>query len=278
MEKKGGATSKGVMVLATVKGDVHDIGKNLVDIILTNNGYKVLNLGIKQTIDTILNSYQEHNADAIGMSGQLVKSTLIMKDNLEVMNERNIKVPVVLGGAALTRRYVEDDLKSLYNGTLFYARDAFAGLHTMDKLMSGNGEAQAATASASAVAITDGSAPGLAAVLESDEDLVGEDAKLGLRQPARPRVVEKIAGDTTHTNRSDISANAPVPQPPFLGSRVAQDIPLSDVFAYVNETALFKGQWQFKQGRKPKEEYQAFVAEHVRPVFEELTRSEREGC
>src|SRR5438445_788226 len=137
MEKKGGATAKGTMVLATVKGDVHDIGKNLVDIILTNNGYRVINLGIKQTIDTILNSYEEHQADAIGMSGLLVKSTLIMKENLEVMNEREIKVPVVLGGAALTRRYVEDDLKSLYKGTLFYARDAFAGLHTMDKLMNG---------------------------------------------------------------------------------------------------------------------------------------------
>src|SRR5467141_3196927 len=137
MEKKGGATSKGVMVLATVKGDVHDIGKNLVDIILTNNGYKVINLGIKQTIDSILQAYEEHGADAIGMSGLLVKSTLIMKENLELMNERGIKVPVVLGGAALTRRYVEDDLKSLYKGTLFYARDAFAGLHTMDKLMNG---------------------------------------------------------------------------------------------------------------------------------------------
>src|SRR5438445_591913 len=137
MEKKGGATAKGTMVLATVKGDVHDIGKNLVDIILTNNGYKVVNLGIKQPIDTILNAYEEHKADAIGMSGLLVKSTLIMKDNLEVMNEREIKVPVVLGGAEFTRRYVEDDLMSLYKGTLFYARDAFAGLHTMDKLMNG---------------------------------------------------------------------------------------------------------------------------------------------
>ena len=127
MEKKGGATAKGTMVLATVKGDVHDIGKNLVDIILTNNGYKVINLGIKQTIDNILNSYEEHQADAIGMSGLLVKSTLIMKENLELMNERGIKVPVVLGGAALTRRYVDDDLKSLYKGQLFYARDAFAG-------------------------------------------------------------------------------------------------------------------------------------------------------
>ena len=146
MEKKGGSTSKGTMVLATVKGDVHDIGKNLVDIILTNNGYKVINLGIKQTIDSILQSWEEHKADAIGMSGLLVKSTLIMKENLELMNERGITVPVVLGGAALTRRYVDDDLKSLYKGQLFYARDAFAGLHTMDKLVGGNGGALTAEA------------------------------------------------------------------------------------------------------------------------------------
>ena len=134
MEKKGGATAKGTMVLATVKGDVHDIGKNLVDIILTNNGYKVVNLGIKQTIESILEAHAEHQSDAIGMSGLLVKSTLVMKENLELMNERGINVPVVLGGAALNRRYVDEDLRPLYKGQLFYARDAFAGLHTMDKL------------------------------------------------------------------------------------------------------------------------------------------------
>src|SRR5438067_10437180 len=154
MEKKGGATAKGTMVLATVKGDVHDIGKNLVDIILTNNGYRVINLGIKQTIDAILNAYEEHRADAVGMSGLLVKSTLVMKENLEVMNERGIEVPVILGGAALTRRYVEDDLKSRYKGTLFYARDAFAGLHTMDKLMSGDGHAVVAEAKAAVAAVS----------------------------------------------------------------------------------------------------------------------------
>src|SRR5256884_7166644 len=194
MEKKGGATTKGTMVMATVKGDVHDIGKNLVDIILTNNGYKVINLGIKQTIDTILNSYEEHKADAIGMSGLLVKSTLIMKENLEVMNEREIKVPVVLGGAALTRRYVEDDLKSLYKGTLYYARDAFAGLHTMDRLMSeisGNGEhaTKGATISVESVPGADrgpraGSPRGVmdaTGSIAEDDDLVGEEAKLGIR-------------------------------------------------------------------------------------------------
>ncbi len=272
MEKKGGATAKGTMVLATVKGDVHDIGKNLVDIILTNNGYRVINLGIKQTIDAILNAYQEHKADAIGMSGLLVKSTLIMKENLEIMNERGIGVPVVLGGAALTRRYVEDDLKSLYKGTLFYARDAFAGLHTMDKLMSGDGHDGEEQAKAAAAA-----ASGNGDQVEEAEDLVGEDAKLGLRKPAKPRGAKRVAGDTTHTLRSDVRTDVPIPQPPFFGSRVALDIPIKNVFAYVNETALFKGQWQFKQGRTSAEEYQALVAEKVRPVYEELKeRCERE--
>src|SRR5205807_5622312 len=264
MEKKGGATAKGTMVIATVKGDVHDIGKNLVDIILTNNGYKVINLGIKQTIDTILNSYEEHKADAIGMSGLLVKSTLIMKENLEVMNEREIKVPVVLGGAALTRRYVEDDLKSLYKGTLFYARDAFAGLHTMDKLMSGVAQ----------TSVCDGDGDHRLKSMPPDEELLAEEAKLGVRKPTRVRAV---VGDTTQTIRSNVATDAPIPRAPFLGSRVIDDIPLPNVFAYVNETALFKGPWQFKQGRKPADEYQSFVAEHVRPVFEELkARSERE--
>jgi len=273
MEKKGGATSKGTMVLATVRGDVHDIGKNLVDIILTNNGYKVINLGIKQTIDAILSAYEENQADAIGMSGLLVKSTLIMKENLEVMNERGIQVPVVLGGAALTRRYVEDDLKSLYQGTLFYARDAFAGLHTMDKLMSGDGHALEGKAVAAAAIIAGNGDSG-----EDIEELIGEEAKLGVRKSVRPRGVTRITGDTTHTVRSEVASNVPIPRPPFFGSRVVHDIPLEDVFAFVNETALFKGQWQFKQGRKSAEEYQALVAEHVRPVFEELKRrSEREG-
>jgi 5-methyltetrahydrofolate--homocysteine methyltransferase len=204
-----------------------------------------------------------------------VKSTLIMKENLEVMNERNITVPVVLGGAALTRRYVEDDLKTLYKGNLFYARDAFAGLHTMDKLMSGNGAEAAAAAAVSQVSVTGAEATGSAVVEE--EVLLAEEAKLGVRKPARVRASGSI-GDPTHTNRSAVAVDLPIPEPPFLGSRVAADIPLAEVFAFVNETALFKGQWQFKQGRKPAEEYQAFVAEHVRPVYEELkTRCAREG-
>src|SRR6185369_7587341 len=268
MEKKGGATAKGTMVLATVKGDVHDIGKNLVDIILTNNGYKVLNLGIKQTIESILQAYDEHGADAIGMSGLLVKSTLIMKENLELMNERGIKVPVVLGGAALTRRYVEEDLKSLYHGQLFYARDAFAGLHTMDQLMSGNGQGDAETGRhADAATLEAGDDP---------EDLIGEEAMFGIRKPARPRGM-RATGNTTHTVRSQVDPDVPIPTPPFYGSRVVDDIKLDDVFAFMNETALFKGQWQFKQGRTPIDEYQKLVQSKVRPIYEELKeRSKRE--
>ena len=273
IERKGGATEKGIMVLATVKGDVHDIGKNLVDIILTNNGYKVVNLGIKQPIDNILNAAQEHKADAIGMSGLLVKSTLIMRENLELMNERGINVPVVLGGAALTRRYVEDDLKSIYKGTLFYAKDAFAGLHTMDAL-TGDGVEAAQKDESKAVAASAGSNGNRQA--DDAEDLVGEDAKLG-RKAARTRSA-KQTGDTTHTVRSDVSTDAPIPRAPFYGSRVVEDISLDEVFAFVNETALFKGQWQFKQGKKTNEEYRILVQEKVRPVYEELKeRSVREG-
>jgi 5-methyltetrahydrofolate--homocysteine methyltransferase len=288
MEKKGGATAKGTMVLATVKGDVHDIGKNLVDIILTNNGYRVVNLGIKQPVENILNAAEEHKADAIGMSGLLVKSTLVMKENLELMTERGISVPVVLGGAALNRRYVDEDLKSLYRGTLFYAKDAFDGLHIMDALKGGRASAGAdgreseaanghAAKAAKAVA---GAGKGSAAEAASDdsEELVGEDAKLGVRRHARARAARAAAADTTDTTRSDVNPHAPIPRAPFYGSRVVENVPLEDVFAFVNETALFKGQWQFKQGKRSNEEYRAFVAEKVRPVYEELKqRSKREA-
>lgn len=268
MEKKGGATAKGTMVLATVKGDVHDIGKNLVDIILTNNGYKVHNLGIKQPIDSILQAYDEYGADAIGMSGLLVKSTLIMKENLELMNERGIQVPVVLGGAALTRRYVEDDLKSLYKGQLFYARDAFAGLHTMDKLVGGNGKPVVEALPQVSVQVSG----------DDIEDLVGEEAKLGTRKPAKPRGAIRQTASTSHTTRSKVTNDVVIPKAPFYGSRVVDDIPLDEVFAFINQTALFKGQWQFKQGKTPPAEYQEFVRETVRPIYEELkTRSNQDN-
>jgi len=258
-------SNKGVMVLATVKGDVHDIGKNLVDIILTNNGYKVVNLGIKQPIDDILSAWEETKCDAIGMSGLLVKSTLIMRDNLEIMNERGINVPVILGGAALNRRYVDNDLIPLYEGKLFYARDAFDGLHAMDQLTQ---KAEAAAAGAASVppALAGGEADEIVTVTDA-EDLVGEDAKLGVEAA---RVSSRPTGDTTHTTRSEISEAVSLPKAPFYGSKVVEITDLTKVFAYINGTALFKGQWQFKQGKKSAEEYKQILEETVYPKFAEI--------
>jgi 5-methyltetrahydrofolate--homocysteine methyltransferase len=176
------------------------------------------------------------------------------------MNERGIDVPVVLGGAALNRRYVDEDLRPLYKGQLFYARDAFAGLHTMDKLVTGNGNVSKAFAAE----------PEDAEPAEDVEDLIGEEAKLGIRKPARTRTSGTGTGDTTHTTRSAVSKDAAIPAAPFYGSRVVSDVDLDDVFSFVNETALFKGQWQFKQGRSKPEVYEELVRTKVRPVYNEL--------
>lgn len=268
MEKAEGS-NKGVLVLATVKGDVHDIGKNLVDIILTNNGYKVVNLGIKQPIDDILRAADEAKCDAIGMSGLLVKSTLIMRDNLELMNERGIKVPVILGGAALNRRYVDNDLIPLYKGKLFYARDAFDGLHAMDRLLS-----EPSTVAGGLTQPKNGAKepntdlqPSATADGSDSEDLVGEDAKLGVEAA---RASSRASGATTHTTRSNTAALEIVPKAPFYGSKVVEITDLTKVFAFINETALFKGQWQYKQGKKSAEEYKAILDETVYPKFAEI--------
>jgi 5-methyltetrahydrofolate--homocysteine methyltransferase len=271
MERVEGV-EKGVMVLATVKGDVHDIGKNLVDIILTNNGYKVINLGIKQPIEEILKASAEHRADAIGMSGLLVKSTLIMRDNLEVMNERNVKTPVILGGAALNRKYVENDLIPIYEGKLFYARDAFDGLHAMDLLTAGGRQEAASSEPAKAKAAAADYDEQLTADGSplTDEDLVGEDAKLGV---AAARVKQRTTDDeqrTKHTTRSNVSTDVEIPKAPFYGSKVVEITDLTKVFAFINETALFKGQWQYKQGKRSPEEYQKILEETVYPKFNEL--------
>ncbi len=274
MDKVEGS-NKGTLVLATVKGDVHDIGKNLVDIILTNNGYKVVNLGIKQPIDDILRSWEETKADAIGMSGLLVKSTLVMRDNLELMNERKIDVPVILGGAALNRRYVDADLIPLYEGKLFYARDAFDGLHAMDQLCEVGTHGPGAPKIAKTAVAGNGSEPpalagGVAGAIETvadSEDLVGEDAKLGR---AAARVSTRSAGNTTHTKRSEIATALTIPTAPFYGSKVVEITDLTKVFAFINETALFKGQWQYKQGRKTPEEYKKILDETVYPKFAEV--------
>lgn len=272
--EKAETTNKGTMVLATVKGDVHDIGKNLVDIILTNNGYRVVNLGIKQPIEDILRAWEENRADAIGMSGLLVKSTLIMRDNLEIMNERGITVPVILGGAALNRKYVESDLIPLYKGKLFYARDAFDGLNAMDLLTQGTTANSAEIKQIEAAAGNgNGSIPDDARdtvvqiAEEATEDLVGEDAKLG---KAAARISPTIRGDASHTQRSDVREDIEIPKAPFYGSKVVEIRDLSKVFAFINETALFKGQWQYKQGRRSAEEYREILETTVYPKFAEL--------
>jgi len=247
---KAKTTSKGVMVLATVKGDVHDIGKNLVDIILTNNGYRVVNLGIKCPVETMLHAAEEHQASAIGMSGLLVKSTLIMKENLEVMNERNITTPVVLGGAALTRRYVEGDLRSIYRGPVFYARDAFDGLHFMEKIAAG----------------TLGY-PAPAQEREDDEEaLTGTEAKIA----AAMRDDRRYTQPDPSVRRSNVRHDAPIPRAPFLGSRVVEDVSIDEVFGFVNEVALIRGQWQVRKGKMSEEEYRALLQEKVHPELERL--------
>lgn len=269
--EKADSSNKGTMVLATVKGDVHDIGKNLVDIILTNNGYNIVNLGIKQSIDTILDSWNETKADAIGMSGLLVKSTLVMRDNLEIMNERGINVPVILGGAALNRRYVDNDLIPLYHGKLFYARDAFDGLHAMDELTQKESVAEStsnsAAKAAAAAAAADERAEDANVPAVDPEDLVGDDAKLGR---AAARVSLRITGDTTHTVRSETAIIEELPKAPFYGSKVVEIKDLTKIFDYINTTALFKGQWQYKQGRSKPEDYQKLLQETVLPKFEEI--------
>ncbi|KPC78803.1 MULTISPECIES: methionine synthase [Streptomyces] len=220
--EKSDAEGKGTIVLATVRGDVHDIGKNLVDIILSNNGYNVVNLGIKQPVSAILEAAEEHRADVIGMSGLLVKSTVIMKENLEELNQRKLSAdyPVILGGAALTRAYVEQDLHEIYEGEVRYARDAFEGLRLMDAL----------------IAVKRG-VPG--AVLP----------ELKQRRVPKRDVAVPEAEETEEGVRSDVSVTNPVPEPPFWGTRVVKGIQLKEYASWLDEGALFKGQWGLKQAR-----------------------------
>ncbi|MGY5030118.1 methionine synthase [Streptomyces sp. 900116325] len=220
--EKSDAEGKGTIVLATVRGDVHDIGKNLVDIILSNNGFNVVNIGIKQPVSAILEAAQEHRADVIGMSGLLVKSTVIMKENLEELNQRKLaaEYPVILGGAALTRAYVEQDLHEIYEGEVRYARDAFEGLRLMDAL----------------IAVKRG-VPG-ATLPELKQR----------RVPKRETAVLEV-DEPQDGVRSDVATDNPVPEPPFWGTRVVKGIQLKEYASWLDEGALFKGQWGLKQAR-----------------------------
>ncbi len=219
--ERSGEDGKGKIVLATVKGDVHDIGKNLVDIILSNNGYDVVNIGIKQPISAILEAAAENDADVIGMSGLLVKSTVVMRDNLAELNSRQLagRWPVLLGGAALTRAYVEQDLAGLFDGEVRYARDAFEGLRLMDAFM----------------AVKRGVAGARLPELRARK--VATSARLRVTEP------EDMPA------RSDVAADNPVPAPPFWGERVVKGIQLADYAAFLDERATFMGQWGLKPAR-----------------------------
>ncbi len=226
--EKADQGGKGVMVLATVKGDVHDIGKNLVDIILTNNGYTVKNLGIKVGIHDMVSALEEFGADAIGMSGLLVKSTLIMRDNLEELNRRGLShIPVILGGAALTRTYVERDLRKVYDGRLFYGKDAFEGLSTMDRLVelsrSGDDDPEFGTAI-------------------GGRDLGPRKSELRKQAAAEARA----RGEVLPARSPEVVTDNPLFVPPFVGSRVGKGMAIDDVATYLNETALFRNQWGFR--------------------------------
>ncbi|MFF9584821.1 methionine synthase [Streptomyces achromogenes] len=234
--EKSDSEGKGTIVLATVRGDVHDIGKNLVDIILSNNGYNVVNLGIKQPVSAILEAAEEHRADVIGMSGLLVKSTVIMKENLEELNQRGLatRFPVILGGAALTRAYVEQDLHEVYEGEVRYARDAFEGLHLMDAL----------------IGVKRG-VPG---------------AKLPELRQRRVRATATVQAEEKPEQgavRSDVATDNPVPAPPFWDTRIVKGIQLKEYASWLDEGALFKGQWGLKQARTGEG-----------PTYEELVESE----
>jgi 5-methyltetrahydrofolate--homocysteine methyltransferase len=232
--EKSDSSDRASIVLATVRGDVHDIGKNLVDIILTNNGYTVHNLGIKVGIHDMVEKALDVNADAIGMSGLLVKSTLIMRDNLEEITRRGLDhTPVLLGGAALTRKYVEGDLRDVYEGPLFYGKDAFAGLAVMDRIaeIKRNGVA----------------APDFGRI--STRPVLPKKTRTGRRVAVPARSPEVVTDN-------------PVFEPPFLGSRVVKGIPLDEIAVFINETALFRNQWQY---RPHADENDAAFKERIRP-------------
>jgi 5-methyltetrahydrofolate--homocysteine methyltransferase len=247
MEKTGESSAKGKLVLATVKGDVHDIGKNLVDIICTNNGYEVHNIGIKIGIQEMIDKVKEVNADALGMSGLLVKSTIIMRDNLQELNTQELSdIPVLLGGAALTRSYVEQDLRKVYDGRVFYGKDAFEGLSVLDTLMN---------------------------IKKTGVDDPDFGRKLGTRLIERAEKVE-VDPSTIPARSPEVETDNEVFTPPFLGSKVVKGIGLDEIAEYINETALFRNQWQYRPNEG---ETDADFKDRIRPLLREQLGAAKSG-
>jgi 5-methyltetrahydrofolate--homocysteine methyltransferase len=261
MERVEGS-QKGTIVLATVKGDVHDIGKNLVDIILTNNGYRVVNLGIKQPLSAILEAAQAHKADAVGMSGLLVKSTVIMRENLEEMGRQGLRVPVLLGGAALTRAFVEEDCFKAYGeAPVAYARDAFDGLALMDKVVAGGFEAHCRARAA-----------------RNDRRSTKRPRTLDALEGAPAPALRPVEHEEVRLRRQDLHRDVPVPAPPFWGATVVERVPVKALLPYLNEQMLYQFHWGHeKQGRRP-EEFARWARKELRPVLADLVaRAESEA-
>ncbi len=251
MEKVEGS-AKGTVVLATVKGDVHDIGKNLVDIILTNNGFRVVNLGIKQPIDAILKAADEHKADAIGMSGLLVKSTVIMKDNLHEMTRQGVKTPVLLGGAALTRRYVENECAAAYGGgRVAYAGDAFDGLDLATRVVEGRFDDYIESRQAA-----------------NQNKVQNTRRSLGKATDAALRPVD---AEETRIRRSELGLGVDVPVPPFWGARVIDHTPVRALLPYLNDRMLYQFHWGYQKQGRTLEQYMDWARQELRPILKRLT-------
>ena len=272
MEKSEGQT-KGSIVLATVKGDVHDIGKNLVDIILSNNGYTVHNIGIKQPVADIIKAWRETKAQAIGLSGLLVKSVTVMEENLHELNAQGIDVPVLLGGAALTRHYCEGHLRTLYKGRVYYGKDAFEGLRTMDHLvnrledtLNSEIENRVSKRSAAEEVIARSRA-------ESAQKMAAFEAGKAASAGAGAG-----GGSVSVIQRSGVRTDVAIPAAPFFGSRVVTDIDLDQVYQFINKVALYRGQWQFKQGAMSDDDFEHQIEDTVGPIFTRLKeRCKREA-
>jgi len=235
-----GHKDKGTFVIATVRGDVHDIGKNLVDMLLSNNGYRVVNLGTRQPIESVIEAAQQEGADAVGLSGLLVKSTLVMRDDLAEMERRGVGIPVLLGGAALNSRFVEEDLRQVYGGEVTYCGDAFHGLQALDR------------------------------IIAHEPDSPGSDSNVVL--PTRASVSDVKTRRRVITSEP-VRTLESVPEPPFHGTRVEPELPLDEVAQFVDRTSLFKGRWQFKQDGRTNEEWADHCAEELEPMF--ASRMER---
>ncbi len=270
MDKNETGQKKGKILLATVKGDVHDIGKNLVDIILTNNGFEVVNIGIKQPIEAILQKYHEVKPDAIGLSGLLVKSTAIMRTDIEEMTHRNISVPVILGGAALTRQFVEEECQAGYRGKVYYASDAFEGLRIMGQI-TGKGASESEQASKAIGASGATGASGASPVGATAADT----------GPARPRVRAVRRGSSATELTADEQSSwvrrfKQIPTPPFWGTKVLET-PLSTLFTYLDEFALVRTRWQFAKGEMSDENFKNVLESKARPLLNSWrARAERE--